>query len=56
MAQGNTNVQVVTDPANATTVKTAVDAVIAALAANTAVSITALGGGKAILIVGVEGA
>ena len=55
MAAGNTSVQVVENP-TATNIKTAVDAIITALAANTAISMTQLGVGKAVLIVGVEGA
>ena len=48
---GDTDVRIVTDPANAATVKTALDASLAATdPASGAVTITALGGGKAILI------
>ncbi|KKL22298.1 hypothetical protein LCGC14_2436820 [marine sediment metagenome] len=53
MAAGNTSVQVVENP-TATNIKTAVDAIITALAVTTYISIGQLGVGKAIAIVGVE--
>jgi 3-deoxy-D-arabino-heptulosonate 7-phosphate (DAHP) synthase len=54
MAQGNTSVQVIKNP-TATSIKVAVDAIIAALAANTVISLSPVGL-DAIAIVGVEGA
>ena len=54
MAQGNTSVQIIERP-TATTLKTAVDAIITALAVNTVISISQIGL-NSVMIVGVEGA
>ena len=54
MVQGNTSVQIIERP-TATTLKTAVDAIISALAANTVISISQIGL-NSVMIVGVEGA
>ena len=54
MAAGNTSVQIIERP-TAATLKTAVDAIISALAANTAISIGQIGL-NSVMIVGVEGA
>ena len=54
MAEGNTSVQIIAKP-TAATLKTAVDAIIAALDANTAISIGQIGL-DSVMIVGVEGA
>ena len=54
MAQGDTSVQIVTAPIDATSIKTAVDAAITATSISGALTVTSFNDGRALAVVAVE--
>ena len=54
MAPGDTSVQIVEAPINATTVKTAVDAAITATSASGTISLTSFNDGRGLVVVAVD--